>query len=330
MIELLIGENMIILTGAAGFIGSCLLHDLNKRGLEDIIIVDEAEYSKNCPNLKNKKFSQFIEKNAFLELVKQNKLRDDIEVIFHIGACSSTTLSDRNYFLANNLEYSKTLAQFSAKRNIRFIYASSAATYGDGSLGFSDDNNTAHKLKPLNFYGESKHLFDLWVIDKGLDKSMAGLKYFNVFGPNEYHKGDMMSLVCKSFDRVVKEKKMRLFKSYNPKFKDGEQKRDFIYCLDAVRATLFFWDNPKVSGIYNIGTGKARSWNDLANALFAALGMPPTIEYFEMPLNLRDKYQYFTQADTAKLKKSGFDCKFFSLEESIADYVKYLKNKSYL
>lgn len=321
---------MIILTGAAGFIGSCLLHDLNKRGRKDIIIVDEAQNSQNCPNLKNKKFSQFIEKNAFLDLVNQGKLADNIEVIFHIGACSSTVLSDRDYFLANNLEYSKSLAQFCAKRNTRFIYASSAATYGDGSLGFSDDNKTTLKLKPLNFYGESKHLFDLWIIDKGFDKSMVGLKYFNVFGPNEYHKADMMSLVCKSFERVVKEKKMRLFKSYNPKFDDGEQKRDFIYVRDAVRATLFFWDNPKVSGIYNIGTGKARSWNDMANSLFTALDISGTIEYFEMPLNLRDKYQYFTQADTAKLKKSGFDCKFLSLEESISDYVKFLKNKSYL
>lgn len=321
---------MIIVTGAAGFIGSCLLYYLNKRGRQDIIIVDEAQYSKNCHNLENKKFSQFIEKNAFAQLVKQNKLADNIEVIFHIGACSSTTLNDRNYFLANNLEYSKALAQFCQEKNIRFIYASSAATYGDGSLGFSDDDKTTLKLKPLNFYGESKQLFDLWVIDKGFDKSMVGLKYFNVFGPNEYHKGHMMSLVCKSFDRVIKEKKMRLFKSYNPKFKDGEQMRDFIYCKDAVRATLFFWDNPKVSGIYNIGTGKARSWNDLANALFAALGIAPTIEYFEMPQILRDKYQYFTQADTSKLKASGFDCHFMSLEESIADYVKFLKNKSYL
>lgn len=321
---------MIVVTGGAGFIGSCLLYELNIRGRDDIIVVDEADKSRNFPNLINKKFVQFIEKNAFLGLIEQRKLPKDIEVIFHIGACSSTTLNDKEYFMKNNFEYSKVLAEFSLQNNIRFIYASSAATYGDGSLGFSDDNLTTLKLKPLNYYGLSKQLFDLWILEQNLDNKFVGLKYFNVFGPNEYHKGDMRSLVCKSFEKIVEEKKIRLFKSSKPEYKNGEQKRDFIYVLDAVRATLFFWENPKASGIYNIGTGKPRSWNDLANALFRALEIKPCIEYFDMPVFMRDKYQYFTQAKLSKLKEAGFSPKFMSLEDAIKDYVKFLKNKSYL
>ncbi|MEW6009362.1 MAG: ADP-glyceromanno-heptose 6-epimerase [Candidatus Omnitrophota bacterium] len=320
---------MIVVTGAAGFIGSCLLYELNKRGIEDIIIVDEARFSKNCPNLTNKKFRQFIDKDSFLESVRKRNL-PNIEALFHLGACSSTTLPDRDYFMKNNLEYSKGLAEFSIEKNIRFIYASSGATYGDGSAGFSDENENTLKLKPLNFYGESKHLFDLWILKKGWDKKVIGLKYFNVFGPNEYHKGDMRSLVAKSYDTVVRDKKMRLFKSYKKEYKDGEQKRDFIYVFDALKATLFFWDNPNVNGIFNVGTGKARSWNDLANALFKALDLKPDIEYFDMPPNLIDKYQYFTQADINKLRKTGFDCEFTSLEDAIKDYVKFLKDKTYL
>ncbi len=320
---------MIVVTGAAGFIGSCLLWELNKRDLKDIVVVDEAKFEKNCPNLSNKKFKQFIDKDSFLELAKNRSLAD-IEVIFHLGACSSTTLNDRDFFMKNNLEYSKVLAEFSIEKNVRFIYASSAATYGDGQAGFSDENKVTLKLKPLNFYGQSKHLFDLWILEKGWDKKVVGLKYFNVFGPNEYHKDDMMSLVAKSYETVARERKMRLFKSHRKDYKDGEQKRDFIYVFDALKATLFFWDNPQISGIFNVGTGKARSWNDLANALFRALNIKANIEYFDMPPNLVNKYQYFTQADTRKLKKSGFDCKFTSLEDAIKDYTKFLKNKTHL
>lgn len=321
---------MIIVTGAAGFIGSCLLYELNKRGCDDIIIVDEADKLKDSRNLAGKRYVKSIEKNAFLELAKKRNLKEPIEVIFHLGACSSTTLDDQDYFMANNLEYSKALADFAREKRARFIYASSAATYGDGAKSFSDENQVTLTLKPLNYYGLSKHLFDLWILKQGLDKEMVGLKYFNVFGPNEYHKADMRSLVCKSFENVVKEKKMRLFKSYRKEYKDGEQKRDFIYWFDAVRSTLFFWDNPKINGIYNVGTGQARSWNDLAFALFAALQIKPNIEYFQMPEPLREKYQYFTQADLNKLKRSGFDCKFMSLEDSVKDYVKFLKSKAYL
>jgi ADP-L-glycero-D-manno-heptose 6-epimerase len=321
---------MIIVTGAAGFIGSCLLHELNKRKNYDILLVDEADKNKGWLNLANKKYRQFVEKNAFLDLVKERKLTPPIEVIFHLGACSSTTLDSKDYFLKNNLEYSKALAEFALEKKVRFIYASSAATYGDGSKGFSDDNKVSLTLKPLNYYGLSKQLFDLWVLENGFDKRLVGLKYFNVFGPNEYHKADMRSLVCKSFEQVVKEKKMRLFKSYKKEYKDGEQKRDFIYWSDAVRTTLFFWDNPRINGIFNVGTGNARSWNHLALALFAALNIKPNIEYFDMPEYLRDKYQYFTQADIAKLSTCGFDCKFMSLEDAVKDYVSFLKNKTYL
>ncbi|MBU2540833.1 MAG: ADP-glyceromanno-heptose 6-epimerase [Candidatus Omnitrophica bacterium] len=321
---------MIVLTGGAGFIGSCILSELNKRGYTDIIVVDELEKSRDFPNLANKKFSSFFDKDTFLELIRKDKLESNIDVIFHIGACSSTTLDDKDYFMKNNFEYSKSMAEYAVDKNIRFIYASSGATYGDGLSGFSDLDQATLKLKPLNLYGLSKHLFDLWVLNKGLAKRIIGLKYFNVFGPNEYHKADMMSLICKSFDKVVKEKKMRLFKSYKEEYKDGQQKRDFIYVKDAVRATLFFWDNPNIGGIFNIGTGTARTWNDLAQALFKALNIDASIEYIEMPQDLRDKYQYFTQAETGKLKRSGFDCRFMSLEQAVKDYVGYLKNKSYL
>ena len=215
-------------------------------------------------------------------------------------------------------------------RSSRFIYASSAATFGDGSRGFSDEDENTLKLKPLNLYGNSKHLFDLWVIEKRLVDKIAGLKYFNVFGPNEYHKKDMRSVIAKSFDEVVKTKKMKLFKSYKKEYKDGEQKRDFIYVKDAVEATYFFFENRGKNGIYNVGTGIARTWNGLAKAIFKALGMEPDIEYIDMPETLKTKYQYFTQADTSKLRKAGYNKDFFSLQDGVAEYVGFLKEKKYL
>jgi ADP-L-glycero-D-manno-heptose 6-epimerase len=321
---------MIIVTGAAGFIGSVILWRLNKEGISDNILVDEELTPQKKHNLDNKKYKDYIEKEKFLALISSDKLGGKADAILHMGACSSTTLTNEAYFKKNNVEYSKKLAEYAIKKNIRFIYASSGATYGDGSFGYSDDDKTTYKLKPLNAYGRSKQEFDLWVLNNGLGDKVVGLKYFNVFGPNEYHKGEMRSVVAKSFDEVVKTKKMWLFKSHKKKYKDGEQKRDFIYIKDAVDATYFFLEKRDKNGIYNIGTGKARTWNDLASALFSALGMKPNIEYFDMPLNLRGRYQYFTEADITKLREAGYKKEFMSLEDALKEYAGFLKEKRYL
>ncbi|MEA3305785.1 MAG: ADP-glyceromanno-heptose 6-epimerase [Candidatus Omnitrophota bacterium] len=321
---------MIVLTGAAGFIGSCLLWKLNQEGIKDIIVVDEPLIPEKKRNLENKKFRDFIEKDTFLSLISSGKLDKNIDAIFHLGACSSTTLTDVPFFLKNNVEYSKKLAEYAVLRKIRFIYASSGATYGDGSRRYSDEDENTYKLKPLNAYGNSKQLFDVWALNNGLVDKIAGLKYFNVFGPNEYHKGDMRSVIAKSFGEIVKNAKIRLFKSYKKEYKDGEQKRDFIYVKDAVEATYYFFERRDKNGIYNIGTGEARTWNDLAKAIFRALDMEPRIEYMDMPESLRDKYQYFTRADITKLRKAGYKKEFLSLEDGIKEYVGFLKERKYL
>ena len=321
---------MFVVTGGAGFIGSCVLARLNAVGHKDVIVVDHLDDDLKKKNLAGKKYREFIDKQDFLKLVLQKKLDAGLDVIIHMGACSSTTLTDAKYFEENNYEYTLHLAQWSLANKKRFIYASSAATYGDGALGYSDDDTTTRKLKPLNLYGLSKQKFDLWVLRTRVQNAMVGLKFFNVFGPNEYHKEDMRSVVAKSYPKVVKEGKIRLFRSCRPDFADGEQKRDFIYIKDALDVMMFFVENPKVNGIYNLGTRKARSWNDVARALLGALKKTPVIEYFDMPPQLRDKYQYFTQADMAKIRQAGYKKNFSSLEDSVTDYVTYLENMSYL
>ena len=247
-----------------------------------------------------------------------------------MGACSSTTLTDADYFIKNNYEYSKILAGWAFNNRVPFMYASSAATYGNGNLGYSDSVNEIRHLRPLNMYGYSKHLFDLWVINNGLLGKVTGLKFFNVFGPNEYHKEDMRSVVCKAFPQVRDEGKIRLFKSYREDYADGEQKRDFIYVKDAVEIMYYLFRNPKITGIYNLGTGKARSWNELVHAMFDALEKKPVIEYIEMPESLRPKYQYFTQADMSNLNKAGCNFEFRSLPDAVKDYVGYLQKGSRL
>ena len=317
----------VVLTGGMGFIGSCLLWKLNQKGLDDIVIVDELGDHLKEKNLIGKKFKDCIDKDQFLARLDSFK---DVDLILHIGACSSTILTDEKYYIQNNLEYSKTLARFCLENNIRFLYASSAATYGDGSLGFSDEDLDTPKYQPLNYYGWSKHNFDLWVIKNNFQKKFVGFKFFNVFGPNEYHKGEMMSLICKRFDAVRSEKRIKLFKSYKPEYPDGGQKRDFIYVKDAVEMVWYFIGHPDKVGIYNVGTGKARSWNDLAKALFSALNIPLNIEYIEMPEILRDKYQYFTQAEMSKLKRAGYDKLITKLPDAIIDYTRFLKEGSRL
>ena len=319
---------MIIVTGAAGFIGSCVVAKLNERGLTNLILVDHDDLAKQ-KNLKDKKYLKYYDKKDFLDLVIKDKLDPAVRVIIHMGACSSTTLQDAEYFQKNNFEYTLHLAQWALKHKVRFIYASSAATYGDGAIGYKDDVDSVRKCKPLNLYGESKQKFDLYALDHGWLDKMVGLKFFNVFGPNEYHKGDMRSVVAKSYHCAAKEGKMVLFKSYKKEYKDGEQKRDFIYVKDAVNVVMFFFDHHEVNGIFNVGTGAARTWNDLAHAIFKAVGKPAKIEYIEMPEILRDKYQYFTQADMSKLRRVGYKNQFTTLEDAVLDYVKYLKEDKY-
>lgn len=315
----------VLLTGGAGFIGSAMLWRLNKDGIDDIIVVDHLGRSEKWKNLVSKRFEDYLEKDKLLALLESGSLDRKIDTVIHMGACTSTTEQDATYMMENNYVYSRRLAEWALKNKKRFLYASSAATYGAGELGYSDDDKVTPRLKPLNIYGYSKHLFDLWVLKNRLEKEFVGFKFFNVFGPNENHKNDMRSMVNKGYGQIKKTQKIRLFKSHKPEYKDGEQKRDFVYVKDAVEAVNYFVKNPGKKGIFNLGTGKAQSWNDLGRALFSALGMKETIEYFDMPEILRGKYQYFTEADLAKLNKAGSRHKFLSLDEAVKDYVSYLE-----
>jgi len=322
---------MIIVTGGAGFIGSAIVAQLNSRGIDDIVIVDILASDEKWKNLRPLRFADYVEADDFLEMLTAGRIDWPIEVIFHMGACSDTTERDASYMIKNNYDFSKILANRAVRDGIRFVYASSAATYGDGSCGFSDNEAELDKLQPLNIYAYSKHMFDLWARRAGLLKRIVGLKYFNVFGPNEYHKGEMRSFVVKAYEQINAAGRVRLFKSHRPDYADGEQKRDFIYIKDAVDMTLFFLDNRKVSGLFNIGTGQSRTWNDLVKATFAAMGKEPNIEYIPMPDKLIDKYQYFTQADITKLATADCKKEITPLEDAIKDYVQnYLINKSYL
>jgi len=325
---------MIVVTGGAGFIGSALIAGLNSRGVGDILVVDELGCDERWKNLRNLSFADYVEKDDFLEMVLADKVPSGIEAVLHMGACTDTTETNASYLIKNNYEYTKLLAQWATRQrraDIRFVYASSAATYGDGSADFSDDEEKIENLKPLNMYGYSKQLFDLWARRTGLLKKIVGLKYFNVFGPNEYHKGDMRSFVIKAFEQINAAGKVRLFKSHNPKYADGEYVRDFLYVKDAVGMTLFFLDNAKLSGLFNIGAGRARTWNDLVKAVFAAMDKKPNIEYIEMPDSIRNQYQYFTQADITKLRNAGYKKEPIALEDAIKDYVQdYLPKGEHL
>src|SRR3989304_2800342 len=312
---------MIVITGAAGFIGSALVWRLNQLGKNNIIIVDELGKDEKWKNRVNLDFEDFINKNLFIEKIETG-LDFKVDAIIHMGANSSTTEKDADYLMINNFEYTKKLALYSVTKNIRFIYASSAATYGDGSLGFDDEDETNKTLRPLNMYGYSKNIFDFWALKKNMLDKIVGIKYFNVYGPNEYHKADMRSVVHKAYEQIRDTGSVKLFKSRNNDYKDGEQKRDFIYVKDAVDMTLHFMDHKNNNGLYNVGSGKARTWNDLVAALFDALGKPTNIEYIDLPDHLADKYQYFTEAKLNKIKKTGYSQQISSLEESVTDYVK--------
>jgi ADP-L-glycero-D-manno-heptose 6-epimerase len=311
----------IIVTGGAGFIGSCFVRKLNQVGETALVIVDAAGADSDWGNLAGKQYVDYLDKSSFSKQVAAGKLTTPVKALFHIGACSSTTEQNAAYLTENNLEYSKTLANWALKHDVPFFYASSAATYGDGEKGYSDNEQDIPQLRPLNLYGRSKQDFDLWLLENKLTERVVGWKYFNVFGPNEYHKGDMRSMVLKGYEQIKQSGKLRLFKSYRPDYRDGEQKRDFVYIKDVVDLMWEFYRHSGVKGIYNIGPGQARTWNDLAGAIFAALKLPVNIEYIEMPAILRDKYQYFTEADLGKLKKTGLPVRITSLEAAVNDYV---------
>ena len=312
---------MIIVTGGAGFIGSAFIWRLNQEGIDDIVIIDRLGTDDKWKNLVNRRFVDYIDKDEFLQLVCADQVPFEISAIVHMGACSSTTERDADYLWENNYLYSRKLAEWAMKRNIRFIYASSAATYGDGTLGFSDDHSKISKLKPINMYGYSKQLFDLWVLKNKLENKSAGIKFFNVFGPNEYHKEEMTSVIFKAFHQIKETGKVRLFKSYKKEYPDGGQTRDFIYVKDCLDVMWWLFNNQNVNGIFNLGTGKARTWNDLIKAVFAAMGRKTNIQYIEMPKSLRNQYQYFTEAKMDKLKAAGCPVVFSSLEDSVRDYV---------
>ncbi len=313
---------MIIVTGGAGFIGSNIVKALNEAGMDDILIVDRLGTSEKWKNLSGLSFLDYEHKDAFLEKLDSGLFDYDVSALFHMGACSSTTELDADYLMENNYKYSRKLAErFAAKSGLRFIYASSAATYGDGSDGYSDLHEGIANLRPLNMYGYSKQLFDLWALRTGFCNRSVGLKYFNVFGPNEYHKADMRSVVIRAYFQARKDGGVKLFKSYRPDYRDGEQRRDFIYVKDAVKITLHFLERPDINGIFNAGTGTPRTFKALARGVFSALGMEPNIHYIDMPEGLEKRYQYYTNADLNKLKSAGFKADFLPLEDAIRDYV---------
>tara|TARA_R110002072_G_scaffold64203_2_gene159361 strand:+ start:202883 stop:203854 length:972 start_codon:yes stop_codon:yes gene_type:complete len=312
---------MILVTGGAGFIGSVLVKELNKQGHEEIVIVDRLRDTTKWKNLKGLKYTEYIHADDFLDSTYQ-ELHESLTAIYHIGACSSTTMMDMDYLMENNVNYSKSLWILASHLEIPFIYASSAATYGDGELGYSDDHAEVPKLMPLNPYGYSKQLFDEWVLKQDIMPSFwYGLKFFNVFGPNEYHKDEMRSLVHKAFGQINESGKVKLFKSHKDGYEDGKQLRDFIYVKDVVRAMIELSTKSDDSAILNMGTGKCRSFLDLVKATFVAMDKKENIEFIDMPESIRDQYQYFTEANMDKFRKICPNFKFSTLEDGVKDYV---------
>lgn len=318
---------MIVVTGGAGFIGSCIVRTLNDESIEDIIIVDNIASTDKWLNMRNKKYLKYVNKNQFIDELPSY---DKVEAIIHMGACSSTTERDFDYLWNNNFEFTKVLWNYCAEKQISFIYASSAATYGDGSLGF-DDGNDIDLLRPLNGYGYSKHIFDLWVKHHAtvFPKQYVGLKFFNVYGPNEYFKGSMASMVYHGFNQIQKDGEIRLFKSCNPKFKDGDQLRDFVYVKDVCNVIKWMLGHPQVNGLFNVGTGRAQSFRQLAEAIFEALRLKPNIKYIDMPVHLKEKYQYYTKAEISKLRNVGFKEQFKDVKDGVWDYVVEYLEKEY-
>ncbi|PAW72923.1 MAG: ADP-glyceromanno-heptose 6-epimerase [Opitutia bacterium Tous-C4FEB] len=316
-------EGRILVTGGAGFIGSALVAALNQRGISDIVITDLLGSDEKWRNLTPLKFADYLEADDFRKRIGQNQAAlGDFSAVFHLGACSATTEKNASYLIDNNFNVTKELAAWSLAKNIRFIYASSAATYGDGAQGMDDQDPNLGRLRPLNMYGYSKHLFDQHAQRKGWLDRIVGVKYFNVFGPNEDHKGDMRSLVNKAYEQIRTTGRVGLFKSYHPDFKDGEQMRDFLYVKDAVEMTLHFAEGATTAGgLFNLGSGNANTWLTLTRAIFSALNLPPKIDFIEMPEALKGKYQYYTKADITKLRNAGYRRAMTPIEDAIRDYV---------
>ena len=320
---------MIVVTGAAGFIGSCMLRKLNNEKITDIVIVDDFSKIEKINNYSNSSFSLKIERENFISWFKENA--NKVDGVYHLGARTDTTEFNWDIFVKLNLEYTQNIWKICAENNIPMVYASSAATYGEGENGYDDDLNLISKLKPLNPYGRSKQEFDLWALSQ--DKKppfWTGLKFFNVYGPNEYHKNRMASVIFHSFNQIVATNKVKLFRSHRADYKDGQQMRDFVYVKDVVDVLFYLMTNKPQSSIYNLGSGKARSFYDLVSATFSAMGKEVNIEYIDIPIDIRDKYQYFTEASMSKLKSAGYNNQFYSLEEGVKDYVQnYLMKQTY-
>ena len=322
---------MFIVTGGSGLIGSAVVWELNRNGIDDILIVDHLGTSDKWKNLAPLRYDDYMEKDDFLDKLDHNYFSGQkIDGVFHLGACSATTERDATYLVENNFRYTAKLAEFCIENYIKMIYASSCATYGDGSCGYTDDEAGIEKLRPMNMYGYSKQMFDLYAKRRGWLEQLVGCKFSNVYGPNERHKADMRSVVLRCFEQITACGKMQLFKSYRPEYADGEQLRDFLYVKDAVKMIWFLF-NSQAAGLFNIGSGKAESWNKLAGAAFSALNQPVNIEYIEMPEHLRDRYQYYTCAEMEKLRNLGYSEETTSLEDAVDDYIKnYLIPGKYL
>lgn len=312
----------IIVTGAAGFIGRNTVAELNRRGEDELILVDELGTDEKWKNLVGLRYEDIVSPGDFLGLLEEGAYADARAVI-HLGACSATTEKDADYLLRNNYQYTRVLCNWALEHEARFVYASSAATYGDGAQGYDDADEATPTLKPLNMYGYSKQMFDVWALKHDLFDHIVGLKYFNVFGPYEDQKGDMRSVVSKSYQQIRSSGVVQLFKSYKPEYEDGEQMRDFIYVKDAVDVTLHFALQPADApgGLFNCGTGQARTWVDLVRAVFAAMRLEPKIDFIEMPQILQGKYQYFTEANVKKLRAAGYTKPFTSLEDGVREYI---------
>lgn len=316
------GSGTVLVTGGAGFIGSALVWALNRRGIEDVVVADKLGTDEKWRNLVALKYADYVDGDDLLRWLEDDPgVLGNVTHVFHLGACSATTEKDSDFLMRNNFEYTKRLCLWAQEVGARFVYASSAATYGDGAQGMDDVSEELGRLRPLNMYGYSKQLFDQWAQREGILGDIVGLKYFNVFGPNEDHKADMRSLVNKAYAQIVETGKVKLFKSHRDDYEHGEQKRDFVYVKDAVEMTLHLAETEGAGGLYNVGSGEANTWIDLAGAIFDALGKERNIEFIDMPEVLRGKYQYYTCADTGKLRETGYEVGVTPLAESVRDYV---------
>ncbi len=313
----------VLVTGGAGFIGSALVWALNSLGIERIVVTDRLGRDEKWRNLVPLRFEDYLEADDLMAPLQRGAL-GNFDLVLHLGACSATTELDATYLAKNNFEYTKNLAHWALGNEVRFVYASSAATYGDGAHGMDDADDTTSaltRLRPLNAYGYSKHLFDQYAAAMGVLPNVVGLKYFNVYGPNEAHKGEMRSLVHKAYGQIEDTGRVQLFRSHRPDFRDGEQRRDFLYVKDAIAMTLHLAMTPEAGGLYNIGSGAAHTWLELTGALYTALGREPQIDFIDMPESIRAKYQYHTQADIAKLRATGYTAAVTPLADAVRDYV---------